>query len=200
MYIMMGATFGFESATKDYHIIGDYGALALLGFFLALDNFRVSIGLGTLNIDATRQKHISLAFGICESVTPTLGFVIGHSLSSSLTPWVQYIGPLILGGYGAYVILVDRFEKKYMLIDRYWLVFVLPLSLSLDNMMAGIGLGIIGFQIVPYAIILGTISGLMSLTGLRLGHAIRKYLPFNTDLIGGIALIIISVALLAVPQ
>jgi manganese efflux pump family protein len=197
---MMMVTFESEIATTDYHVIGEYGALVLLGFLLTLDNFRVSIGLGTLNIDATRHRHISLAFGICESVTPILGFVIGHSFSSSITPLMQYIGPLIVGGYGAYVILVDRFEKKHLLIDRYWLIFVLPLSLSLDNMMAGVGLGIIGFQIVPYAIILGTISGLMSLTGLRLGHAIRKYLPNKADLIGGIALIIISVALVVVPQ
>jgi putative Mn2+ efflux pump MntP len=199
MKIMM-VTPEFEIATIDYHLISEYGALAILGFLLTLDNFRVSIGLGTLNIDATRQKHISLAFGICESVTPVIGFVIGQSLSSSMTSLVQYIGPLIVGGYGVYVILVERFEKKHLLIGRYWLILGLPFSLSLDNMMAGVGLGIMGFQIVPYAIILGIISGLMSLTGLRLGHAIRKYMPNKADLVGGIVLIIISVALVVAPQ
>jgi manganese efflux pump family protein len=199
MKIMM-VTSEFEIATIDYHLISEYGALAILGFLLTLDNFRVSIGLGTLNIDATRQKHISLAFGICESVTPIVGFVIGQSLSSSMTSLVQYIGPLIVGGYGMYVILVERFEKKHLLIGRYWLILGLPFSLSIDNMMAGVGLGMMGFQIVPYAIILGVISGLMSLTGLRLGHAIRKYMPNKTDLVGGIVLIIISVALVVTPQ
>jgi putative Mn2+ efflux pump MntP len=192
---MTTAFYWLDSSVLDYHLIGGYAALILLGFLLTLDNFRVSIGLGTLTISKTRQKHIALAFGICESLTTIFGFVIGNSLSSVITPWVQYVGPIAVGGYGAYVIFLNHFEKNELLLNGLWLVLGLPISLSFDNIMAGVALGAIGFQIIPYAIIIGTMSGLTSLIGLRVGHALRKYLPSKADLIGGITLVVISVTM-----
>ena len=71
----------------------------------------------------------------------------------------------------------------------------LPLSLSLDNLIAGASLGMIGFPLLISVVVIGAISGLMSLAGLRLGNIAANYLRMKTDLIGGFALICIAVAL-----
>ena len=44
------------------------------------------------------------------------------------------------------------------------------------------------------AAIIGATSGLMSLAGLHLGEALARRLPFNADLAGGVALVILALA------
>lgn len=114
--------------------------------------------------------------------------------------WTEYLGPLLLGGYGLYVIyLARRCEETEREVGYRWMLFGLPLALSLDNLVAGVGLGMIGFPILPSALIIGTISGLMSLVGLKLGDAIMRYVPIRPDLLGGVALVFVAVTLVLDP-
>ena len=72
------------------------------------------------------------------------------------------------------------------------MVLGLPLSLSLDNLIAGTTLGMIGFPILLSVIIIGAMSSLFSLAGLRLGKTAVNLLRFRADLIGGVVLIFIA--------
>jgi len=77
--------------------------------------------------------------------------------------------------------------------DDPWMLFGLPLVLSLDNLVTGIGLGVLGFPMFLAALTIGAISGLMTLAGLKLGDAIGRYLPVRSDLLGGLALVFVAV-------
>src|ERR1041385_8905294 len=112
--------------------------LLLLGFALSLDSFRVSLGLGTLKLSGLRQFQIVIAFGVCDAIAPLIGLVIGKSLLEYVGPWVEHLGPLLLCAYGIYVIYIARryAGKEEAETDR-WMVHGLPLSLSLDNLVAG---------------------------------------------------------------
>jgi putative Mn2+ efflux pump MntP len=69
----------------------------------------------------------------------------------------------------------------------------LPISLSFDNFFAGTGLGILGFPLVMSAILIGGISGLMSVAGLTMGAALKRKLALEkTDLISGVFLLAIA--------
>jgi putative Mn2+ efflux pump MntP len=169
--------------------------LLLLGFALSLDSFRVSLGLGTLKLSRLRQLQIVIAFGICDAVAPLIGLLIGKSLLEFIGPWVEHLGPLLLCAYGVYVLYVaqrcgasDAGET-----DR-WIVLGLPLSLSLDNLVAGTSLGMIGFPLVLSVTIIGAMSALLSLAGLRLGRAAVRLLPVKIELIGGVVLIFIALS------
>ena len=72
------------------------------------------------------------------------------------------------------------------------MVLGLPLSLSLDNLIAGTTLGMIGFPILLSVTIIGVMSALLSLAGLRLGRTAVNLLRFRADLIGGVVLIFIA--------
>ena len=72
------------------------------------------------------------------------------------------------------------------------MVLGLPLSLSLDNLIAGTSLGMIGFPIVLSVTIIGVMSSLFSLAGLRLGHTTVNLLRIRADLIGGVVLVVIA--------
>jgi putative Mn2+ efflux pump MntP len=167
--------------------------LLLLGFALSLDSFRVSLGLGTLKLSRLRQLQIVIAFGVCDAVAPLIGLLIGQSLLKIVGPWVEHIGPLLLCAYGFYVIYIAKrcAGSEAGETDR-WMVLGLPLSLSLDNLIAGTTLGMIGFPIVLSVIIIGAMSSLFALVGLQLGKTAVNLLPFRADLIGGVVLIFIA--------
>lgn len=170
--------------------------LFLLGFALGLDSFRVSASLGTLGLSSARQSQIALAFGLCDAFAPLVGLAVGQSLVNNIGRWTEYLGPLLLGGYGLYVIYLARHcEETERDVGYRWVLFGLPLVLSLDNLVAGVGLGMIGFPILLSVLVIGTISGLMSMVGLKLGNAMMNYVPIGPDLLGGVALVFVAVTL-----
>ena len=168
--------------------------LLLLGFALSLDSFRVSLGLGTLKLSRLRQLQIVVAFGVCDAVAPLIGLLIGKSLLEFIGPWVEHLGPLLLCAYGVYVIYIaQRFAERETGETDRWMVLGLPLSLSLDNLVAGTSLGMIGFPLVLSVAIIGLMSALLSLVGLWLGQTALKLLPVKIELIGGVVLIFIAI-------
>src|SRR5215213_2960359 len=116
--------------------------LLLLGFALSLDSFRVSLGLGALKLRPLRQAQVVFAFGLCDALAPLVGLMIGQSFLTYIGGWVEHLGPFLLCAYGVYVVYVSRrcAEKESRESDR-WLVLGLPLTLSLDNLVAGTTLG-----------------------------------------------------------
>src|SRR5215217_993796 len=156
--------------------------LLLLGFALSLDSFRVSLGLGTLKLSRLRQFQIVIAFGVCDAIAPLIGLLIGKSLLEFIGPWVEHLGPLLLCAYGVYVVYIARrcAGSETGEADR-WMVLGLPLSLSLDNLVAGTTLGMIGFPLVVSVTIIGAMSALLSLAGLHLGSKAVNLLRFRAE-------------------
>ena len=149
-----------------------------------------------MKLRPARQAQIVLAFGLCDGLAPLVGLLIGKSLVNYVGWWTEYFGPLALFVYGVYVIYVARrcagrgSEEP----DR-WVVLGLPLSLSLDNLIAGASLGLVGFPLLLSVVVIGSMSALMSLVGLRLGSLAVNFLRINTELLGGVALVFIALAL-----
>ena len=167
--------------------------LLLLGFALSLDSFRVSLGLGTLKLSRLRQLQIVIAFGVCDALAPLIGLLIGKSLLQFIGPWVEHLGPLLLCAYGVYVIYIAQrcAGTETGETDR-WMVLGLPLTLSLDNLIAGTTLGMIGFPLLISVTIIGVMSSLFAFVGLRLGRTAVNLLRFRADLVGGVVLIFIA--------
>ena len=175
--------------------------LLLLGFALSLDSFRVSLGLGALRFSRLRQLQIVVAFGVCDALAPLIGLLIGKSLLTYAGAWVEHLGPVLLCAYGVYVIYIARRCAKNQEREAgdpdHWMVLGLPLSLSLDNLVAGTTLGMVGFPLWLSVAIIGGMSSLLSLAGLRLGKMAVDFLPLKSELIGGAVLIVIALSFMA---
>lgn len=172
------------------------GALLLTGFVVGLDNFRVAVGLGTLGLTHQRRMHIALAFCVCEALAPLVGLTLGNVLIEAVRPWVESVGPIVLAGSGLYVLYrALRDEESDRLFDSRWVVLGLPLSLSLDNLLAGVGLGMLGLPVLGSAIVIGAISGIMCIVGLILGATFAKALPSQAAFFSGVMLLVLAVAL-----
>jgi putative Mn2+ efflux pump MntP len=171
--------------------------LLLLGFALSLDSFRVSLGLGTLKLSRLRQLQIVIAFGVCDALAPLIGLLIGKSLLEFIGPWVEHLGPLLLCAYGVYVIYIaQRYAGREGGETDRWMVLGLPLSLSLDNLIAGTTLGMLGFPMLMSVVIIGAMSALFAFMGLRLGRTAVNRLQIRAELVGGVVLIAIALSFL----
>ncbi len=169
--------------------------IIVLGFTLSLDNFRVSIALGTLPFSRGRAVQVALMFGIWDGLAPLVGLLLGQYFGQVIGPIAQYLGPSLLGGYGLYLLIRALRTDAPDELDHPWALFGIPLTLSLDNLLAGTTLGLLGFPAVLSALIFAAITALMSFAGLYVGRALAHVVRIRSDLLSGVALVIMAVVL-----
>lgn len=166
-----------------------------LGFVLSLDNFRTAIILGPLRFAWRRSLEIAAVFGFFDGVAPLAGIALGHSVSQEAGGEIAGpAGATALGLYGLYLILgtLRTGTQEELEAEHRWTVFGLPVPLSLDNLIAGAGLGLIGLSPLVPATLFGATTFLMTLVGLQLGRIASRFIRirFRWDLVVGVTLII----------
>ena len=169
--------------------------LLVLGFVLSLDNFRVSIVLGTVPFGVRRVVQVALMFGLWDGVMPLIGLLLGGYVGDSIGPVAEIVGSIALGGYGLYLLISALRNPEPNELDHPWALFGIPLSLSLDNLLAGASLGLLGFSPVFSATVFGVTTAVMSVVGLFLGRALGRLIGIRADLFSGVALIIAAIVL-----
>jgi manganese efflux pump family protein len=167
-------------------------AVILLGLALGLDSFRASLAMGASGLGAARAARIALAFGVCDGVAPLIGLALGRASAVYVASWSELFAPVILIGTGAYF-LIKTWEDERGEFEGGWAILGVPLFLSLDNLVAGVGLGKLGSPVVPAAIVIGALSGMMSLAGLALGRLGRLSLPATVERFSGLVLVALGV-------
>ncbi|MDQ0994453.1 manganese efflux pump [Streptomyces sp. V3I7] len=169
--------------------------ILVLGFVLSLDNFRVSIALGTVPFGLRRAVQVALTFGLWDAVMPLVGMLIGRQIGEFVGDVAELVGAATLGGYGLYLVISALRNPEPDELDHSWALFGIPLTLSLDNLFAGASLGVLGLSPWFSAPVFGAMTAVMSLVGLRLGRAAARLMPIRSDLLSGVTLIIAAVAL-----
>lgn len=177
--------------------VSEMGTLLLLALTLSFDSLRASMGLGATRPSRARRFKIAVIFGICDGLAPLVGLFAGQWLLAYIDVLGKSLGPLLLGAYGIYIIYVTLHygENTREEEGSRWLVWGIPLSLSLDNIIAGASLGNLKFSVVISLIVIGVMSSLMSLLGFYLANLTINRLKIKTELFGGICLVLIALSL-----
>lgn len=130
---------------------------------------------------------------------PLVGMLIGNQISVEFQFVAEWLGPVILIALGLYILISELLEKESEdLVNKRWMILTLPFVMSLDNLMAGIGLGTTGYPIVSTSVIIGVCAGTMCLVGLLIGEKMRKLLPSNIEVFSGFYLIGLAVFLIII--
>ena len=170
--------------------------LVALAFALSWDNFRSSVALGTVPFGVRRAVQIAVIFGFWDAVAPLVGGYLGRYFGDAVGPLAEYVGPAVLGVYGLYLLVGAVRHPEPDEVDHPWVtLFGLPLALSVDNLIAGTGLGLLGFSPVVPAIGFGLVTAVMSFVGLCVGRAAVKVIPVRADLLSGISLLAAAIVL-----
>ena len=105
------------------------------------------------------------------------------------------MGAAALGAYGLFLVAQACLTSEPEEPEVRWALFGLPLPLSLDNIVAGTSLGLLGFSPWLAPPLFGVITTLMSLVGLQLGRAAAHLIRIRSDLLTGVALVIMALLL-----
>lgn len=177
-------------------------ALVLVAVSLGLDNFAVAVGIGVSGIDARTRLCVGVIFGFFETGMPILGLLLGHSLATTLGHAAHWIGAALLIAAGGYTVIQalrspashDGQAPATPVGQRTGRLLVTGAALSIDNLAVGFALGTFHVSLALAAIVIGAISVAMSLIGLELGNRIGTRTGERGELLGGLVLIGVGIA------
>jgi len=163
-----------------------WSSFVLAGLAFGLDSFLVSIPLGAMELVPSRRRRLALAFGACDGLATGLGALLPLAGVRVFSGKMEWIAPALMAGYGLSVIALGwRVGAESPRGQGSRLAFVLPAFLSLDNLVGG-SASLMGTpENVAGAVVMGAISGALSLAGLAVGAAVARRAgstPFATRL------------------
>ena len=168
------------------------GQLLILGLTLSLDNFRTAIVLGALRLTRRHAVQAALVFGFWDMVAPLVGILAGDVFARTIGSTADYVGAAVLAAYGVFLLVQAWRTPAPEELDQRWALFGLPLPLSVDNVVAGTSLGLLGFSPWLAPPVFGVITALMTFVGLEVGRAAARYIRLRSDLLTGAALIVMA--------
>lgn len=132
--------------------------LLFMGFVIGSNNLAAALAIGTLG-EQGRRGRILLVFGIFEFLMPLVGVWLGEQASSVVGDAGAVLSVIILLGLAAvsfYAATKPAHEDKALArkITTWKGLIVLELGLSLDNLIAGFGLGIREGELSPFLLAL----------------------------------------------
>lgn len=161
-----------------------------LAFGLSIDNFRSSIAIGTVPFGWRRAVQIALTFGVWDALAPLVGGFIGRYAGKAMDPVAEYVGAAALGAYGLYLLFGAWKKPEPDEVDHPWVtLFGMPLSLSVDNLIAGTSLGFVGLSLAIPVVTFGVVTAVMSFAGLCIGRMVARVIRIRSDLFSGISLV-----------
>ena len=169
------------------------GSLLILGFTLSLDNFRTAVVLGAIRVGWRRSAQVAIVFGFWDGLAPLIGILIGDYLGEKIGSTADYVGAGALAAYGLFLVVQAWRTPEPEEPDQRWALFGLPVPLSLDNIVAGTSLGLLGFSPWIAPPLFGVMTALMTIAGLQLGRVLARFIRIRSDLVTGVALLIMAV-------
>jgi putative Mn2+ efflux pump MntP len=173
--------------------------ILLFGMLAGLDNLQVcsSIGLGA--IPRGRLHRMAIMFSLCETVAPVVGFLAGKAFLTAIGVWSHFAGPAVMIACGLAIFCAALRHAPETISEAG--VFALPLSLCLDNVIAGAGLSPIGKPVWLAALSIGLTSAMMSCAGLYGAARVRGLLArvprLRVEIAGAAYLVILAFRMLA---
>ena len=175
-------------------------ALLLVAVSLGLSNFAASVAIGVSGIDARTRLRVGVIFGVFETGMPILGLLLGRSLASALGHAAHWISAVLLVATGIYAVVqaVRSHNEKGPATpagQRTGRLLLTGAALSIDNLAVGFALGTFHVNLAVAAAAIGAVSITMSLLGLELGSRLGTRTGDRGELVGGVVLIGVGIAI-----
>lgn len=170
-------------------------SIELLAVAIALgcDAFSVAIGIGAMGLTGRRIFRLSWHFGLFQFFMPLIGLAIGQMTAELLGRaghWVA-AGCLVVIGFNMVRQALRAPHSTASRRDptRGWTLILLSISTSIDALIVGFGLGLLGVNILLACIIIGITASLMTIIGMLIGAGAAHALGARAELVGGLVLI-----------
>jgi manganese efflux pump family protein len=147
----------------------------------SIDNLIVCSALSLLPLSREQRRWYAFAFSAAETFAAVAGMSLGAVFWPALLHSADQSVPIILLLCGVILALGWFNRDAARLFGRPGMIVGLPLLMSIDNLVAGIGLSAAKTPPLATALIIGFAGSIMSCAGLLLGSSLRKLIPLRAS-------------------
>jgi len=172
----------------------------LIALALSMDAFAIAVCLGLKHkAGAKNMLIVGLYFGIFQAVMPLIGYYAATLFADSIQSYDHWIAFALLTFLGARMIVgsfKDGDEAANAESLNYKVMLPLAVATSIDALAIGISLAVIHVDIFSAVVIIGIVTFLMTMIGVKVGSLFGPKIGPKAELVGGVILILIGVKIL----
>ena len=175
--------------------------LIILSVGLAMDAFAVAIckGLGIKKVTLKKAGIVGAYFGVFQAVMPLIGYLVGFRFQDKIKAvdhWIAFI-LLVVIGINMVKESLSKDEEKIEEADLgFKSMIMLSISTSIDALAVGITFAFLKVSIIPAVALIGIITLVISMSGVKIGNVFGDKFKSKAELLGGVILICIGLKIL----
>ena len=181
----------------------DLFTIMLTAVALSMDAFAASLSCGCTMDDFVHSHCLltSFFFGLFQALMPIIGW---YGVSFLQGPWIESMNQWIAFGLLGFIGIKMIWESLHpdgecKDPDNVFLIknlLILAVATSIDALAVGISFSFLGYPIIIPALIIGTITFLISYAGVHTGHRLSHLFGERMETVGGIVLVLIGLKIL----
>lgn len=176
--------------------------LILIAVALSMDAFAVSIskGLAVRRIQLSHSVSVAIWFGGFQALMPLVGYLLGVSfahLVHHVDHWIAFVLLAIIGvnmireawGSGD---SCENVKADFSVVN----MLLLAVATSIDALAVGVSFAFLGVDILYSITVIGIVTALFSVLGLRIGQMFGCRYKSKAEIFGGVVLVLLGVKIL----
>ena len=174
--------------------------ILLIAIGLAMDAFAVSIckGLSMKSMNWRKALIVSIYFGIFQALMPILGYFLGSTFEDFVTHidhWIAFVLLVAIGTNMLKEAFANDSENCNDNVD-FNTMFILAVATSIDALAVGITFAFLQANIWISATIIGIITFIISIIGVKIGNRFGNKYERKAETVGGLILIFMGIKIL----
>lgn len=174
--------------------------ILVIAIGVSMDAFAVAICKG-LSVSKLRPSHAlktGLWFGGFQALMPLIGYFAGVRFAdvvSSVDHWIAFI---LLGFIGANMIK-ESFSREEEIHDSdfsFKTMLAMAVATSIDALAVGVSFAFLRVRIWMAVLIIGLMTALFSIAGVRIGNVFGSRYKSLAELVGGVILLLMGIKIL----
>ncbi len=178
----------------------DLISIVLLSIGLAMDAFAVSVckGLAMRTPKLKEMLIVGVWFGFFQMIMPIIGYYLGSSFHQFISQFDYIVAFILLVLIGLNMIreAISGDEEDQNADIGVKIMFLLAIATSIDALAVGFSLAMDDVSIFEPAAIIGVITLIMSIAGVKLGSLVGDKYSSKAEIIGGTILILLGLKIL----
>ncbi len=148
--------------------------LLILGAVIGSNNLATALAIGSLGT-VKRRWRVVVVFAVFEFTIPLVGLWLGQQASKTVTSYVSWLGPAILGLLGVWIVFSalrakDDAQSLAQKVTSWRGLVALSAALSIDNLIIGFSLGLGEIDPLRLAATIGGFAIVFAYFGMLIGN------------------------------
>ncbi len=170
--------------------------LSMIGFGLSMDAFAVAVSRGLILKKMQWKIAIIIGtyFGLFQAIMPLLGYISGIKFGELISKYSGLITFVLLLLIGMNMIKESFSNKDKKMDNNIGFIYMISLALatSIDAFAIGITFSFLKINILEAIFIIGIITFIVSIFGVKIGNEFGNKYEKSAQIIGGMILIVIG--------